>query len=89
MMRPLGEIMISQKRIGWNDADEREKYHMTPKDVRPIAFVKKWYWYTYQLPFICNAFELEYHNLKTHPLWVDKYKRVTFGRRQWQEHEKE
>lgn len=85
LMRPLPEIQASQKRIGWDDADERAKYHMTAKDLRPVAFVKKWYWYTNQRPFIVNAFELEYHDLKQHPLWVEAHKRVTFGSRQWQE----
>ena len=75
LMRPLPEILASQERIGWNDANEREKYHMTPKDTRSIAFVKKWYWYSHQRPFICNAFELEYHSLKGHPLWVEADKR--------------
>lgn len=89
IMRPLLEILDSQKRIGWDDSAERKKYHMTTKDVRPIAFVKKWYWYTHQRPFIVNAFELEYHDLEKHPLWVEDDKRVTFGKRQWEEHEKE
>lgn len=83
MMRPLPDILASQKRIGWDDSDERAKYNMTPKDVRPISFVKKWYWYTYQRPFIANAFELEYDQLKQHPLWVEDYKRILFGKRQW------
>lgn len=85
MMRPLGDIMASQRRIGWDDGDERAKYHMTAKDTRPIAFVKQWYWYTHQRPFITHAFELEYEQLKHHPFWVEDHKRILFGKRQWTE----
>lgn len=89
VMRPLPEVLASQKRIGWDDSAERGKYHMTTKDTRPVAFVKQWYWYTYQRPFIVHAFELQYYGLKHHPLWVEADKRVAFRKRQWEEDAKE
>lgn len=86
LIRPLLEILASQQRVGWDGADERIKYEMKGADGRPVAVVKTWYWYHQQRPFICNPFEIEYHDLERHRLWVPAHKRVTFGKRQWQEY---
>lgn len=84
MIRPLLEIQASERRVGWDDSDERVKYGLKERDRRPISVVKTWHWYHQQRPFVCNAFELAYHDLRKHRLWIPSYRRVTFGRRQWQ-----
>lgn len=84
VVRPLADILRSQKRIGWHDGDERGKYKGVEGylDEAPIAQIKTRYWRTFQMGQIPHAMEIDYHSLETHPLWREE--RDGWGKRQWQ-----
>jgi len=80
MMRPINEIVRSQRRIGWGEENiEKAKYFSD--NLLPIAAFKYKMWDQYQ-KHLPNRFELEYHSLEGHPLWVDETLRVNFQVRQ-------
>jgi hypothetical protein len=75
MLRPLEEIIASQQRINWQWEDEElGKYagfiHLDTQE--PIASVKLRYWQVFQKPTILHPYEVEYHSLADHPLWIDE-----------------
>jgi hypothetical protein len=75
--RPLDQILRSQKRIGWDFNDvELRKYGITTGGTS--AIVKYDYWNFFQRRRIHNPFEVEYEDLKSHPLWVDPEQRKNF-----------
>ena len=84
MRRPVAEIIASQKRISWhNEADEKAMYFDRSSD--PIAEVKYRAWDTYQRAKLgVKAFDLDYHSLESHPLWVGSDERRYFNPRQTQ-----
>jgi len=71
------DIRASEKRIGWNDNErELKKFGLT---VGISSEVKKLAW-NYQKNLV-NHREINYADLKNHPLWVDDHKK--FGARQY------
>jgi len=80
MRRPLREIILSQKRIGWDKNDaELKRYGL---DSGVIAQVKYEKWMEYQKDLIANPFEVHYRTLARHPLWVPKRLRADWKPRQ-------
>lgn len=75
MKRPVHEIINSQRRVSWpNHEEEREKTkYFLSDDPNHICEIKYRIWYKYQkdLP---DKFELEYHSLESHKLWVEDRK---------------
>lgn len=85
MIRDTSEIAASVKRINWQrESEERAKYS-AQKDERPLPVVKLDYWRKEQAPHIDHAYELNYHDLSKHRLWLPKNMRKGFAPRQWQE----
>ena len=81
--RPVDEIVASQIRADWRfEALERTHY---PRSTDPIASIKYAYWGT-TLWTIRHPFEIQYHELAGHPLWIkeeDRRDRDDWGRRSW------
>lgn len=77
MRRPLDEIVASQKRIKWGY--ERVELMRYERMNGNIAQVKYDYWDRFQKARIVNAFEVEYHDLEAHPLWLPPEERQEFG----------
>lgn len=84
MERPLGDILRSQKRIGWNDATERVKYKDCEgyHDDAPVAQIKYRFWTVYQRGLVQHAMNLRYDDLTGHRLWMTE--RSGWGARQWE-----
>ena len=76
MMRPISEIIASQKRIDWK-FEPLEQIYFQNFDT-PIAEQKynQWNW---QKTIIKNYLEIDYHSLDIHPLWKPKEERKNFG----------
>lgn len=85
MIRPLDDILHSQKRIGWDDKSERAKYrdcegyHVDA----PVAVIKNRFWTVYQRGLIPHTMNLKYKDLSWHRLWVGT--RKGWDARQWEE----
>jgi len=82
MRRPVEEILRSQARIGWSEfeRDELDRYFATQG---PIAQVKYHVWDRFQKSHLGQrAFELDYHSLRGHALWVEEEQRKIFHPRQ-------
>ena len=79
--RPIDEILASQARIGWApyERDELARYGLQDG---VISEVKYDFWEQEQKPIIRHGFEIDYHDLKEHPLWVPKRSRGKFAPRQ-------
>lgn len=81
MLRPLDEILESQRRINWVwEEAERFEYNVSRNDHRPIAAIKLQRWLQ-QRQVIPNKIEVQYHSLSAHPLWVQD--RGGWRLRQW------
>jgi len=80
MMRPVLEIIASQRRINWlpkHEKMELAKYNVEGGDISTIKYFE---WLHTQKPrMIVDKYEVEYHSLKDHPLWVDKEERGDFA----------
>lgn len=75
MKRDPDDIAASEERIGWKgNQNELQKYGLTEGS---SAEAKYLYW-KQQRPQIANAFEVEYEDLKEHPLWIPKDERRDF-----------
>jgi len=87
MLRSLSQIMVSESRIGWADKEERAKYLDTPGYSRvrqyPISGVKRRFWQEHQRGLVRHWREVNFEELRVHPLWVPAEKRRNFGPRQW------
>lgn len=81
MNRPLREILTSQERINWREENSEKSRYFRLYDNCCIAQIKKRVWNTYQKKYP-NRFELKYHSLKDHRLWIDSEKRKNFQTRQ-------
>lgn len=80
MIRPVEEIIASEKRVGWpHESAELAKYFT---DVGPISEVKYKAWQKYQKPQVSHGFELDYYAMKEHPLWIEKEQRKDFAEKQ-------
>ena len=80
MIRPVAEIVASQRRIQWKyEDDELQRYG---RKHGPIAIVKYNYWGDYQKTQMLHVYEVEYHSLASHKLWVAKNERHNFNARQ-------
>lgn len=75
MIRPITEIIRSQKRINW----PCESYELSKYGVKkgPIAQVKYDHWEKQKL-LVKHYLEVPYHSLEGHPLWVPASLRVNF-----------
>jgi|SRR6266446_2181530 len=82
MRRPLCEIHASESRISWprgEAARELGKYGVRVGDPAALKYER---WDSTQKSQ-CIGFDLDYHSLETHPLWVAEDKRKMFRKRQW------
>ena len=83
MLRDVGEIVASQKRIDWS----HEPYEMSQYDSdwhrATIAETKAAYWMGHQRKLCAHPLEVAYGTMSAHPLWVPAKKRRTFRDRQW------
>lgn len=85
MVRPLEEIFASEERINW-DGEQVETDRYFHMDGGSSAQVKRFNWNEFQVKSLGDrAFELDYHSLSSHRLWVPKEQRVNFGPRQTSE----
>jgi hypothetical protein len=80
MIRPIEEIIASQNRIGWK-FEQQELSHYGTGLTGPIAKVKYEHWQI-QKQKIKNWFEVNYHSLSKHELWVSPEHRQNFAPRQ-------
>lgn len=79
-IRPRDEIIASQERINWTwEKDALAKYGITDQNKRAVDIAyEKW---NHQKEIISkNAFEINYHDLEFHPLWIQD--RSTFDTKQ-------
>lgn len=88
MLRPLGEILRSAERIGWDDAEERAKYEGLYSPSLPLPLVKYIYWTNKQKRLIKFPYEIRYYDLADHELWIPAAERRDFSKRQWRHDEK-
>lgn len=86
MRRPLDEIQASQERIQWHGEPFERRQYRSPlfqgfrfTDNEPIAAVKYRAWETLQRRHVEHAFDLDYHSLRGHSLWVEKGERQEFA----------
>jgi len=79
--RPVHEIVASEARIGWQGERQNElkKYN---RSNGIISLVKYQAWYTWQKALCKESYEIDYHSLDSHELWVSIEKRHGFGKRQ-------
>ena len=90
MFRDIPEIVMSQKRVGWNVWAEKElsyydtehkEFHRSP--ALWVAGVKYAYWKLYVRPQLRQWEEVHYDQLVAHPMWIPKEKRKDFNARQY------
>ncbi len=82
MIRPLEEIVKSQQRVSWQ-IPKQEIISYLVSDPAQIAKVKLDCWINYQKSLIEDrCFELDYHSLSQHPLWIPDHLRTHFQLRQ-------
>jgi len=80
MIRPICEIIKSQKRVGWNfDNMEKAKYFCDNPEISACELKYKM-WTKWQKRK--NMFALQYNSLAGHKLWIDIENRKEFGARQ-------
>lgn len=79
--RPVNEIISSEIRVGWQGErkNELKKYNRSDGI---ISLVKYQAWYTWQKELCKEAYEIDYHSLDFHPLWIPIEKRHGFNARQ-------
>lgn len=77
MMRDFVDIEKSASRINWAlDGYESGKFFI---ENEKSWEVKRRIWYKWQKPnLIDRCAELEYENMRSHPLWIEKESRVNF-----------
>lgn len=81
LIRPIEEIKVSQHRVRFGYAEPQMKYY--PGYSLPVARAKYEHWFDVQKDILGDrAYELEYHDLKKHPLWIPKAERAEFTIRQ-------
>lgn len=87
MRRPLAQTMVSESRLGWSEKAEREKYVGLPEYIKmrqyPVSVIKTAYWRNVQQAQVRHSREVDYDELKAHPLWLPAEKRRNFTPRQW------
>lgn len=79
--RDIDDIITSERRVQWGGA-KRELRRYGFKD-GIISQVKYDYWDKHQKHLIENAFEVNYKNLASHPMWVPKEQRTDWGLRRY------
>ena len=80
MIRPIKDILNSQKRINWN-FEETESKNYPYKDLFACEAKYK-FWEDVQKNNLINYLELNYSSLSDHPLWVDGEQRKFFSNKQ-------
>ncbi len=82
MIRPVEEIIRSQLRVGWQ-LPKQEIISYQEQNLEKIAETKLYYWRNYQKTLVEDrCFELDYHSLHSHPLWISDPLRSNFHLRQ-------
>jgi hypothetical protein len=80
MIRPIGDILKSQKRISWKfEYIERANY---ADDSIFSCEAKYKFWHQVQKNIINNFIEINYDSLKDDPRWVDPDQRKKFSAKQ-------
>jgi hypothetical protein len=69
MIRSYEEVIASERRIGWGFADHQLANY--PDYEPPVCIAKTEHWMTVQRYRIKHAYEVKYHELREHPLWVE------------------
>ena len=84
MMRPLEDILASQKKIRWRwEEPELIRLGIAGGGTGAAALERYYRWEHGQKDALGRqATEVEYESLSGHPLWVPKERRVNFGPRQ-------
>jgi predicted O-linked N-acetylglucosamine transferase (SPINDLY family) len=81
MRRPVAEIVRSQARIRWSQEQAELAGYFTTQG--PIAQVKYDVWDRFQKPHLRErGWELDYHSLAGHALWIGQEQRSEFHYRQ-------
>lgn len=83
--RNVDDIIASECRINWDSQEWELRRYGLAEGV--ISQVKYDYWDNHQKHLIENAFEVEYEDLKAHPMWVPKGQRMGWGLRQYKHEE--
>lgn len=80
MRRNHDQIAASQKRVVWGgEKEERAKY--PPFPASPISHIKENFW-SEHVGEIAHHYDIEYHELAEHPLWIAREERQWFSRHQ-------
>lgn len=89
MLRDHGEILASQRRVGWcrqQERLERDKYEGAPQcSITMNSRFKLWHWRTWQAAACAaSTYELQYDSdyLTSHRLHIGKAQRQSFGAKQ-------
>jgi len=91
MVRDLGDILASERRIGWTNGPYHELMHYgySSRQARSyrlhggqVAPIKVRVWQETQRAQVSHWLELDYESLAGHPLWVPRAERAGFGVRQ-------
>lgn len=80
MKRPIKDILASEARINWTDAPRMLNRYFKSNGI--VSEIKYLVWYQYQKKLIRYAYDIDYKELKKHPLWVEKNQRKDFSSRQ-------
>ncbi len=80
MRRPDDEVLASMKRIAWTGFDaEAIRYDLGPGAGLGMLIRDKVTWWESDRIGIPHWFEVEYHSLASHPLWVPPEQREGWG----------
>lgn len=84
MIRNIQDIISSQQRVGWDGNVRELRKYFIPFETQNSAEIKYKTWHEIQRQNMKVAFlEFEYESLQSHPLWIEKDRRVDFDKRQW------
>jgi hypothetical protein len=85
MIRPIDEIIRSELRVGWQGHRRKELRQYGLQD-GVISKIKYDYWQSTQRALCKRWFEIDYHTLSNHPLWIPANERANFETRQISHH---
>lgn len=82
MQRNIEDIIASQQRINWSEADEFIELRRYGLEEGVISEIKYSYWNLHKHEGPRFFLEIEYESMKGHPMWVDQEKRRDFDKKQ-------
>lgn len=83
MHRDLGDILVSQRRIGWGEFERIEKDRYFSDDNQGSAEGKLQSWERFQRVQLGDrGIDLQYDSMLGHPMWISEDKRINFADRQ-------